>query len=91
MRITGRLYCPRCQLQIGYETNPGESKGVATFVLAGTFRVESLTSHTNLIADAVSSTIPNVGAITDVQNKIPADALGEPAITPAGDPKGVVL
>ncbi|GAA5936826.1 uncharacterized protein JCM15063_000072 [Sporobolomyces koalae] len=30
-----RLYCTRCQLQIGYETVPGESKGVATFILPG--------------------------------------------------------
>ncbi|GAA5891883.1 hypothetical protein JCM5296_003260 [Sporobolomyces johnsonii] len=31
-----RLYCPRCQLQVGYETKPGEhQKGDVTFILAG--------------------------------------------------------
>ncbi|GAA5871194.1 hypothetical protein JCM16303_001721 [Sporobolomyces ruberrimus] len=58
-----RFYCTRCQLQIGYETLPGEGKGVATFILPG--------------------------ALTDTQNKVPADAFGEPAIMPSGDPKGV--
>ncbi|GAA6009936.1 hypothetical protein JCM11491_000873 [Sporobolomyces phaffii] len=59
-----RFYCTRCQLQIGYETVPGEgAKGVATFILPG--------------------------ALTDVQNKVSAEAFGEPAITPAGNPKGV--
>ncbi|BGP37341.1 hypothetical protein JCM10450v2_001248 [Rhodotorula kratochvilovae] len=31
-----RLYCPRCQTQVGYETRPGEGqRGPATFILAG--------------------------------------------------------
>ncbi|GAA6061424.1 hypothetical protein JCM10212_002005 [Sporobolomyces blumeae] len=30
-----RLFCPRCQLQVGYETQPGQNKGPATFVLSG--------------------------------------------------------
>ncbi|GAA5831122.1 hypothetical protein JCM11251_005152 [Rhodosporidiobolus azoricus] len=51
-----RLFCPRCQLQVAYETKPGEGqKGDVTFILAG--------------------------AVTDVQNKVPADAFGEPAVT----------
>lgn len=35
---TGRFYCTRCQLPIGYETVPGGpgSKGPVTFILAGT-------------------------------------------------------
>ncbi|GAA5963781.1 hypothetical protein JCM3765_006853 [Sporobolomyces pararoseus] len=62
-----RFYCPRCQLQIGYETVPSSNsstsnseqpKGVATFILAG--------------------------ALTDTQNKVPANAFGEPSSTPAG-------
>ncbi|GAA6043052.1 hypothetical protein JCM8097_005134 [Rhodosporidiobolus ruineniae] len=51
-----RLFCPRCQLQVAYETKPGEGqKGDATFILAG--------------------------ALSDIQNKAPADAFGEPTIT----------
>ncbi|TNY23380.1 hypothetical protein DMC30DRAFT_414249 [Rhodotorula diobovata] len=31
-----RLFCPRCQLQVGYETAPGEGqRGPATFILPG--------------------------------------------------------
>ncbi|GAA5857366.1 hypothetical protein JCM8547_002245 [Rhodosporidiobolus lusitaniae] len=31
-----RLFCPRCQLQVAYETKPGEgAKGDVTFILAG--------------------------------------------------------
>ncbi|GAA5905909.1 hypothetical protein JCM8208_003372 [Rhodotorula glutinis] len=31
-----RLFCPRCQLQVGYETRPGEGqRGPATFILPG--------------------------------------------------------
>lgn len=29
------------------------------------------------------------GALTDVQNRVPANAFGEPAVTEAGPPKGV--
>ncbi|BGO97168.1 hypothetical protein RTBOTA2_002057 [Rhodotorula toruloides] len=55
-----RLFCPRCQLQVGYETVPGEGqKGDATFILAG--------------------------ALSDIQNKAPAEAFGEPTVTPAGN------
>ncbi|GAA5884966.1 hypothetical protein JCM6882_007174 [Rhodosporidiobolus microsporus] len=51
-----RLFCPRCQVQVAYETKPGEGqKGDVTFILAG--------------------------ALSDVQNKVPADAFNEPAIT----------
>ncbi|GAA5979368.1 hypothetical protein JCM10908_002897 [Rhodotorula pacifica] len=54
-----RLFCPRCQLQVAYETRPGEGqKGDMTFVLPG--------------------------ALSDVQNKVPSEAFGEPAVTPAG-------
>ncbi|GAA5885144.1 hypothetical protein JCM3774_006324, partial [Rhodotorula dairenensis] len=54
-----RLYCPRCQLQVAYETRPGEGqKGDVTFVLPG--------------------------ALSDVQNKVPSEAFGEPAVTSAG-------
>ena len=36
---TGRLFCPRCQLQVAYETRPGEGqKGDVTFILAGQSR-----------------------------------------------------
>ncbi|GAA5982672.1 hypothetical protein JCM5350_002143 [Sporobolomyces pararoseus] len=69
-----RFYCPRCQLQIGYETVPSSNhssttpnseqpKGIATFILPG--------------------------ALTDTQNKVPANAFGEPSITPASPPKGL--
>lgn len=30
-----RLHCPRCALQVGYETKPGMQKGPATFILPG--------------------------------------------------------
>ncbi|TKA57075.1 hypothetical protein B0A53_01031 [Rhodotorula sp. CCFEE 5036] len=54
-----RLFCPRCQLQVAYETRPGEGqKGDVTFILPG--------------------------ALSDVQNKVPSEAFGEPAVTPAG-------
>lgn len=34
--LAGRLFCPRCQLQVGYETRPGEGqRGPATFILPG--------------------------------------------------------
>lgn len=36
--VTGRLFCPRCQLQVAYETKAGEGqKGDVTFILAGSF------------------------------------------------------
>ena len=101
--MTGRFYCPRCQLQIGYETVPSSNhssttpnseqpKGVATFILPGqffSFPQCSEGKQLELTFGFRFYSIFNLGALTDTQNKVPANAFGEPSITPAGPPKGL--
>lgn len=89
---TGRLFCPRCQLQVAYETRPGEGqKGDVTFILPGQSlflsSFQSLRQHYILCCDPKLTRClcpgPS-GALSDVQNKVPSEAFGEPAVTPAG-------
>lgn len=89
--LAGRLFCPRCQLQVGYETRPGEGqRGPATFILPGASTSPSSRSQSakEQCADAPLDAAGRAGALSSVQNQAPADAFGPPAVTEAGPVAG---